>query len=315
MTRGRPGDDDTGAWGPRISSRRRDPEPPFRQRGSGGGRRRPPPRTGLMAGHPVLTSLAVITTVALVAVSLGAYIVYRKTVGAIHHENVTSGMLGPRPPKLNGSLNLLVIGSDSRAGMQGKYGHIAGSRSDTAMLLHISPTHQRAVVLSFPRDSMVPVYACSPDAHGHAGQQEVPGQLEQLNATFSAGGAPCLWKTLEQTTHIHIDHFVEVNFLSFQQIVNDIGGVPVCLPYPVNDWRSHLRLSAGRHVIRGAEALAFVRVRHIGLGSDLQRIQRQQFFLASAVQQVKKSGVLTSPTGLLHLVHDVANSLTTDISN
>jgi LCP family protein required for cell wall assembly len=316
ITRRRPGDNGTGGWEPPPSARRRGAQPPPLQRGyggSGGGHRLS--RSGLMAGHPVLVSLAVITTVAMVALSLGAYIVYRKTVGAIHHENVTSAMLGQRPPKLNGALNLLLIGSDSRAGTDGRFGHIAGARSDTAMLLHISPTHQRAVVLSFPRDSMVPVFACSPDGHGHGGQQEVPGQLEQLNATFSAGGAPCLWKTLEHTTHIRIDHFIEVNFLSFEKIVNDIGGVPVCLPYPVNDWRSHLRLSAGRHVIKGPEALAFVRVRHIGLGSDLQRIQRQQFFLASAVQQIKRSGVLTSPTGLLHLVHDVASSLTTDITN
>jgi LCP family protein required for cell wall assembly len=270
----------------------------------------------MMARHPVLAALAMLTTISLVGVSLAAYVVYRKTVGSIHHQSVTSAMLGNRPPKLNGALNLLLIGSDSRAGTGGRYGHdVYGSRSDTAMLLHISPTHQRAIVLSFPRDSMVPVYACSPDGHGHSGQTAVPGQLEQLNATFSAGGAPCLWKTLEQQTHIRIDHFLEVNFLSFQKIVNDIGGVPVCLPYAINDWRSHLRLPAGRHIIRGAQALAFVRVRHIGLGSDLQRIQRQQVFLASAVKQVKSSGVLNSPTGLLHLVHDVASSITTDITN
>jgi LCP family protein required for cell wall assembly len=269
-----------------------------------------------MAAHPVLTTLAVIATVAFVGITLTAYVFYRDSLGQIHHESVTSAMLGPRPPKLNGSMNILLIGSDSRAGTHGRYGHdVYGSRSDTSMLLHISPTHQRAVVVSFPRDSMVPVYACTADGHGHSGQQEVPGQLEQLNATFSAGGAPCLWKTLEHTTHIHIDHFIEVNFLSFKKIVNDIGGVPVCLPYAIHDWRSGLRLSAGRHVIKGAQALGFVRVRHIGLGSDLQRIQRQQYFLASAVNKIKNSGVLRSPTGLLRLVHDVAGSLTTDITS
>ena len=318
MTRRGPGYD-TGAWGSRLSDRRpRGMEEPAYQRGGGGGGRgrRPPPRTGLMAAHPVLATLAVITTMTLVGVSLAAYVVYRKTVGAINHENVTSAMLGHRPPKLNGSMNLLLIGSDSRAGTHGRFGHdIYGSRSDTAMLLHISPTHTRAIVVSFPRDSMVPVYHCLGDGHGHSGQQAVPGQLEQLNATFSAGGAPCLWTTLEQQTHIHIDHFIEVNFLSFQKIVDDIGGVPVCLPYAIHDWRSRLRLPAGRHVIKGAQALAFVRVRHIGLGSDLQRIQRQQYFLASAVQQIKHSGVLTSPKGVIGLVHDVASSLTTDITS
>jgi len=121
-----------------------------------------------------------------------------------------------------------------------------------------------------------------------------------------------LWRTLEQVTRIHIDHFIEVDFSGFKSIVNDVGGVPVCLPYSIHDPASKLNLPAGKSVVHGDQALAFVRERHIGLGSDLQRISRQQIFLASLAQRVKQSSSLSDPTKLYSLVHDIAASLTTD---
>lgn len=291
--------------------------------GSGGSRRRPRRsgrgqpgnlrHTSWLGPHRGRSIAALCVTGVVVIGALWAYIAFRNVYDAIHREDVTSQELGPRPPKLNGSLNVLLIGSDSRKGTHGKYGRgIEGARSDTAMLLHISPDHKLATVLSFPRDSMVPVFKCLPDGHGHAGQQEAPGTVERLNATFSFGGVPCLWKTLEQTTHIHIDHFMEVDFLSFKKIVNDIGGVPVCLPYPIHDYRSGLKLPAGHHVVKGAQALAFVRVRHVGDGSDLERIKRQQLFLGAVARKVQKSGLLGNPAKTYSLVHDVAGSLTVD---
>ena len=266
----------------------------------------------ILGRHPVLSILGILATLTITFVSLSAYAAYRGVYDSIHHVTITKGELGKRPPKLNGSENILIIGSDSRAGIHGYGRGIRGSRSDTSMLLHIPPTHSGATVISFPRDTMVPIYQCEADGQGHHGQQAQPGGLEQLNSTFSFGGAPCLWKTLEQVTHIHIDHFVEVNFAGFQSIVNDVGGVPVCLPYAIRDPASKLNLPAGRSVVRGAQALAFVRERHIGYGSDLQRINRQQVFLASLAQKIKQSSSLTNPAKLYTLVHDIASSLTTD---
>ena len=248
-----------------------------------------------------------------VGTSLVAYAQYRSVLGSIHRETVTAAMLGHRPPYTAG-LNILVIGSDSRVGLGNKFGaDVQGARSDTSMLLHIAPGHTRADIISFPRDSMVPVLACSNDGQGHAGQSAQPGQVERLNATFSAGGAPCLWRTLEQTTGIRIQHFVEVNFAGFQSIVNDVGGVPVCLPFAINNAQSRLHLSAGKHVVNGAQALAFVRLREdIGEGSDTQRIQRQQYFLAAVMQKLKTTGLLGQPSRIFAVVRDVAKSLTTD---
>ena len=262
--------------------------------GSGGGQQAGRgPRWWRPSWRAMLGATAVIATFAVVATSLVAYAKYRGVVGSIHRENVTSAMLGKRPPYTAG-LNILIIGSDSRQGLGSKFGaDVLGARSDTAMLLHIAPGHTRADIISFPRDSMVPVLACADDQQGHPGQSAQPGVLERLNATFAAGGAPCLWKTLEQETGIRIQHFVEVNFAGFQSIVNDVGGVPVCLPFAINNPQSRLRLSAGKHVVNGAQALAFVRLReNIGEGSDTQRIQRQQYFLAAVMQKLDRKSVV-----------------------
>jgi LCP family protein required for cell wall assembly len=266
----------------------------------------------VLGRHPILSILGILATLTLTFISLTAYAAYRNVYDSIHHITITSGQLGHRPPKLDGSTNILIIGSDSRAGTKGFGTGIDGSRSDTSMLLHIPPNHNGATVVSFPRDTMVPILQCDGDGQGHPGQQAQPYNVEQLNWTFSYGGAACLWKTLEQVTHIRIDHFIEVNFLSFRKIVNDIGGVPVCLPYAVKDPASRLNLPAGKSVVKGSQALAFVRERHIGEGSDLQRINRQQIFLAALAQKIKESSSLSDPTKLYGLVHDIASSLTTD---
>ncbi len=321
--------------GGRVSLSERDlyrPDPPgwaagapdadgWRPPGGRGSRRGGPPagprRRGSGLRHPggrALAGLAAITAMALVVgVSLVAYAKYRGVLGSIHTEKVTAAMLGKRPPFTAG-LNILIIGSDSRAGLRRGFGQdVQGSRSDTSMLLHVAPGHARADVISFPRDSMVPILACTGDGQGHPGQQAQPGQLERLNATFSFGGAPCLWKTLEHETGIRIQHFVEVNFAGFQSIVNDVGGVPVCLPFAINNAQANLHLGAGKRVVNGAQALAFVRLReNIGFGSDTQRIQRQQYFLAAVMQKLKSTNLLSQPNRIFNVVRDVAKSLTTD---
>lgn len=298
-------DEDPGPSGRRLPGRLGQP------------RRAAPPRSRaqrILGRHPLLSILGILAALTVTFISLTAYAAYRNVYDSIHHLDVTNHMLGNRPPKLDGSTNILIIGSDSRSGTKGNYGRgIDGSRSDTSMLLHIPPNHNGALVVSFPRDTMVPIYQCDADGSGHPGQQAQPvGNVEQLNWTYSYGGPACLWKTLEQITHIHIDHFVEVNFLGFRKIVDDVGGVPVCLPYAIKDPASRLNLPAGRSIVKGAQALAFVRERHIGEGSDLQRINRQQIFLASLAQKIKQSSSLTNPAKLYGLVHDIASSLTTD---
>jgi LCP family protein required for cell wall assembly len=254
--------------------------------------------------------LAVGLAVCLVAVSITAYLKFRSVWDSI--ERVTITGLGPQPPKLTTALNILLIGSDTRSGPNSRFGAgITGQRSDTVIVLHLAPGGRSAIVLSIPRDSVVPVLSCPAEA-GSAGQAAQPGQVEQINATFAHGGPGCLWKTVEQTTDLHIDHFIELNFTGFEHVIDDIGGVSICLPFAVDDPLSKLHLNPGVHHVWGAEALAFWRARYIGEGSDLQRIQRDQFLMASILQGTERTDLLTDPARLLTVIGDVARSMTTD---
>jgi LCP family protein required for cell wall assembly len=250
----------------------------------------------------------------LVLSTLGAYFKLRSEWDSIGHVTVNSHDLGNRPPKYNDAENILMIGSDTRTGRNGKIGGEAqGQRSDTVMVVHVAPGRHGVVVMSIPRDTVVPVLAC-PAVGGAPGQVEAAGSVERINATFALGGPTCLWKTVEQETGIHIDHFVQLDFVGFEKVIDSLGGVEVCLPYAVNVPQSGLHLPAGRHKIMGGQAIAFWRSREgLGLNDDQQRIQRDQFLMASLVQGIEHSDFLASPSRVLSVISDVASSLTIDM--
>ncbi len=248
----------------------------------------------------------------LVVATLAAYVKYRSFWDSIKRVDVT-GLIGNQPPKYDNAENIMVIGSDTRTGQHGVGGNLPGCNcSDTLMLLHISPDHHGATVLSIPRDTMVPILGCAA-SDGTPGQQANPTSFERINAALQAGGPACSWKTVDHETGIHIDHFVQLDFTGFEKIIDDLGGVNICLPISVSNPQSGLNLSAGRHHVWGREALAFWRVReNIGLGSDLQRIQRDQFLMASLVQGIEHSGLLNSPAKMLNVIRDATGAMTTD---
>jgi LCP family protein required for cell wall assembly len=276
-----------------------------------------PPR-GRRPRHSLGQRIAAWTSVALVGVlvagALVAYAKYRAFWDSITRVDV-AGLVGPGPPKYNNAENILLIGSDTRLNQHGIGGSESinpGSRSDTLMLLHISPGHHSVTVVSIPRETMVPILSCAA-SDGTTGQTAQPGQLELINAALDFGGPACTWKTFEAVSNIHIDHFIELDFTGFEKIINDLGGVNVCLPFPVDDPLSGLHLTAGVHHVFGPQALAFWRTREdLGDGSDLERIQRDQFLMVSLVQGIEHSGLLGSPTKVLKVVGDATSAMTTD---
>jgi LCP family protein required for cell wall assembly len=246
----------------------------------------------------------------LVAVAVAGYFVVDHLQGNIKKQHVEN-LLGPdRPVKLNSSMNILVLGSDSRAGQDSSFGSadIAGQRSDTIVLLHLSPNRDGAVGISFPRDSMVQMPACK-----KADGSGVPAQFGQINAAFSLAGAACTWRTIESLTHIHIDHYVQIDFAGFTRVVDALGGVPMCIPQPINDPRSNLSLRSGHQTLNGDEALGYVRTRYtLGDGSDLERIQRQQQFMAAVVRKATSSDTLTNPIRTYRFLDAITKSISTD---
>jgi LCP family protein required for cell wall assembly len=206
-------------------------------------------------------------------------------------------------------LNLLVVGSDSREGANGFIGgKVDEGRSDTTLVLHLSADRRRALAVSIPRDSMVRVPSCT----DRAGQQH-PGAERQFNDAYTIGGVACTQRTVEQLTGLRLDHYVVVDFAGFKDMVDALGTVPICLPAAVDDVRHHIRLPAGRSRVDGTRALAYVRERYaLGDGGDLGRIDRQQAFLASVLQEATGAGTLTDPPKLYRFLEAATRSVTMD---
>ncbi|MEU2585603.1 LCP family protein [Streptomyces avermitilis] len=243
----------------------------------------------------------------------GAGYLYFKLNGNIKSVDINQALGADRPLKVdNGSENILVLGSDTRSGTNKKLGggtDDGSARSDTAMIVHIYRGHKKASVVSIPRDTLVERPRCT-DRKGTV----YPGSSSAMfNAAYSTGGAACAVKTVESMTGIRMDHYLEVDFSGFQDLIDDLGGVRVTTTKNIADKDSHLDLKAGTHTLDGRQALGLVRTRHgVGDGSDLGRIQLQQAFIKALVNQVKHIGVLTSPTKLYDLADTATKTVTTD---
>ncbi|WGW13123.1 LCP family protein [Saxibacter everestensis] len=240
---------------------------------------------------------------------------FTKLSGNINTEDISSMVGNDRPtdddtaddPYVNGDLNILVMGSDSREGTA-SYGAVEGARSDTTAIVHVSADRKDVEVVSIPRDSMVAIPSCKTEDGG-----TTPAATDKFNAAFSKGGPACTMKTVESLTDIRIDNYVVVDFNGFQSMVDGIGGVEVCLAESIHDRKAAIDLSAGRQTLDGKEALGVVRSRHSTAdGSDLSRINRQQQFLAAMFHDLTAAKTLSNPTKLYSFLDAATSSVTTD---
>lgn len=257
------------------------------------------PRT--RRGHPHVrrSFLAVTATLSALMMlvggtAMGAYFWTQsqiRTIGDARPQTTSGAEGGAIPtPDFTGkcartSCNYLLLGSDSRSGLtpeqQVQFGtdqDIGGSnRSDTIMLVHTEPERKKAVFVSFPRDLWV----------------DIPGVGEdRINAAFeggiNGGGAQLVARTIRQLTGIQIDHILYVDLAGFEGLVDSLGGVDMCVPYPMVDPLTALDIPAGCQHFDGKTALAYVRTRHQPCDAipDFARITRQQQFLRAVLAKM-----------------------------
>jgi LCP family protein required for cell wall assembly len=209
---------------------------------------------------------------------------------------------------IDGPLNILAIGSDTRENQGANYGDHEGELADVIILLHVSEDRKNAVAISFPRDLMVPV----PECPNPAGGENYPArELMQINATLSTGGPACTLLAVQQLTGLDIPHLAMIDFKGVIAMTNEVGGVEVCVANDIKDKYSKLNLAAGEHILKGEEALAFLRTRHgVGDGSDLSRISNQQVYLTSLVRKFKSEGTLTNPFRMFALANAAVDNMT-----
>ena len=211
--------------------------------------------------------------------------------------------------------NFLLVGSDTRAFVDdpgeaksfGSSRNTGGQRSDTIILVRVDPKTHRAAMVSFPRDLWIPI---APDGHH-----------QRINTAFEEGPERLI-KTIMLNWNVPIHHYIQVDFASFQGLVDAVGGVQIYLPGAVRDRVTGLNITdTGCVLFHGDQALAYVRSRHFQYQEngrwhadprgDLGRIERQQDFIRRALRKALSRG-LTSPSKLNRLVNVGIDNVTVD---
>jgi LCP family protein required for cell wall assembly len=230
------------------------------------------------------------------------------------HRDVDLSTVIDRPASGDGT-NYLIVGSDSRAGLSSDQkkklhtGSAEGKRTDSMMILHVGDNGDDTLI-SLPRDSNVtiPTYKGSTSGKTYQGT----GRQTKLNAAYAEDGPTLLVRTVEANMGLHIDHYVEIGFAGFANIVDAVGGVTIDIDKGFKDKYSGADFKAGEQTLNGEQALAFVRTRHAFAASDLQRTKNQQKFLSALAHQVATPSTVLNPFKLYPTMSAGLDSLTVD---
>lgn len=297
----------------------------------------PPRATVLRQAGPraVQVFLAIMSTLVLAFSGLGY-----SFVGVLSQTVTGTGDLGlgdgdTRPGQAkDGATDILLVGSDSRSDAQGnaltseeiamlRAGDEPNDNTDTIMLIRVPNDGTSATAISIPRDTYI-----HDDEFGNMkingvygnhkakriGELLESGEADEANREKQAkdSGRRALSETVSDLTGVTVDHYAEVGLLGFVLLTDAVGGVDVCLKEATSDEFSGADFPAGRQTLNGPDALSFVRQRHGLPRGDLDRIVRQQVFMASLVNKVLSSGTLSSPSKLNELSNAVSRSVTID---
>jgi LCP family protein required for cell wall assembly len=260
-----------------------------------------------LSGWKLIVAVAA-GTVGVLVLSVG--LVLGVTLQSLQSNLVTVDLAGTAEPvlpaigEIDGGFNVLVVGSDTRVGQGDQFGSVDSELNDVNLLVHVSENHDRATVVSFPRDLLIDVPSC-PQADG---TQSSPRTMQPLNTTMGIGGLPCVALAIEQLTGLDIGYAGLMTFTGVAQLSTAVGGVEVCVNAPLVDPWSGVNLpEAGYHILEGGQALAFLRTRKgVGDGSDLSRISSQQVYMAALVRTLQADGVLND-IGKLYGIAQVAS--------
>ncbi|MEU3275200.1 LCP family protein [Saccharomonospora sp. NPDC006951] len=305
-----------------------------------GGRHRHPARRGRSPWRiAARTAVVLLSALALVATGY-AYTVLDglqdsvQTTDALQQNSGGDDENAPPPPQDDGATDILLVGTDSRTDMEGNALPLdmlkelrtedkQGISTDTLIIMRIPKDGGTPKAISIPRDAWVDVpqggedkinsaYGAAKEAASARLWAEGGHEPADIEKESDQAGRRALVKTVQDFTRIHIDHYAEVNLLGFYLLTEALGGVEVCLNNATYDKDSGANFAAGPQVVSGGEALSFVRQRKNLPRGDLDRIVRQQAFLASALDGVLSAGTLTEPGRLDQLTETLRRSLVLD---
>jgi LCP family protein required for cell wall assembly len=239
-------------------------------------------------------------------IALGAGLLYFRRVDAgLNRTDPFSQITGSRPAKtVDGALNILMLGSDSRdPDNKAKPGEW---RTDTMMFMHITAKHDKAFVISLPRD----LYVYVPKSRSNP---KLGGQKAKINSAFAWGGLPLAVETVEGYTGVRVDNVVLIDFGGFKQVTDAIGGVDMNIDQDVTSIHAPFRhFTKGMNHLNGEEALDYCRQRYQFPDGDFSRVRHQQQFLKALMDKAASSGTLANPVRLNAFVKSVTKALTVD---
>lgn len=286
--------------------------------------------------HPLRAAgrvaLSLLSVVALAATGYG-FVTYHRVQSDVPSTDILNVPQDTTaPPQDDGAEDILLVGTDARVDMQGnplppsvlkqlRTEQTSGLNTDTLIVLRIPHNGAKATATSIPRDTWVNVPTGGQSkinavygAAKTAAAAQLRGKEDDaaVERDSDLAGRRALVQTVQDFTQVHIDHYVEVNLFGFYLLTEALGGVEVCLKHATEDKDSGAHFRAGPQTISSSDALSFVRQRKNLPHGDLDRIVRQQAFLASALHKVLTAGTLANPSTMNELINALKRSLVTD---
>jgi LCP family protein required for cell wall assembly len=265
----------------------------------------PPPRRS--GPRPRWGRIALVAGLALVLLfGTGTVLWYRSVAGNVDRTDPFSQISGGRPAtSVNGALNILVVGSDSRD-PEAAMDKASQWRADTVIMMHIPAAHDRAYLVSIPRDLWVPV---PENAGGSCGGD----RRAKINAAFAWGGLPLAVRTVECFTDVRIDHVLSIDFGGFKQVTDALGGVDLKVERSITSiHKPHRQFTEGTMHMNGEQALDWIRQRKQFPDGDFARMRHQQEFLRALMDKAASSGTLGNPLKLKAFLEAVSKAVTVD---
>ena len=245
-----------------------------------------------------ISGIVAVAVVGMVVVTLGTALRVEASLRRIAVFNDYDGR-----PAAGAGTNWLLVGSDSREDLSPEQqaalstgGDLGSGRTDTILLVHIPGllSGGHATMVSIPRDSYV----------------DIPGYgMDKINAAFAVGGPALLAQTVEQDTGLRLDHYAEVGFAGFGDVVDALGGVQVCPTDPIDDPLAGINLPAGCQTLDGPDALGYVRTRATPR-ADLDRMIHQREFMSALLSRAGDAGVWLNPWRWYAVPHAAVSALT-----
>lgn len=236
----------------------------------------------------------------------GAWFYARSLDNNMARTDPFSELTAGRPAKaVDGALNILMVGTDSRD-PDAPMDQAGEWRADTVIVMHIPSDHQKAYLVSIPRDLYVPI----PES---AGADCGTGQRRKINAAFAFGGLPLAVRTVECFTDVHIDHVMAIDFGGFKQVTDALGGVELEVEQTITSiHKPYRKFTKGTNHMNGTEALDWIRQRKQFPDGDFARMRHQQEFLRALMDKAASTGTLTNPKKLNAFLRSVTDAVTVD---